>query len=273
LSAAHRVHRPWSNDRPGPYGDAASQRHDHVDMPVTRGLHVARACPTDAARVSAIRRRRVSSRAQARHEAGMPTSSGRKKSRSPRGASGTRRSRPPPVALWRAVVRFVWELLPPILLLCVVLAAFLADPAALARVIWTCLSGAFGRSVQLGAAVLSVAAVGMVAWAFWPEPSAPPPRRRAGAGTGRRRTAAPSMTPDSALADPAQSRRRSTGSRTAKSACGGPAATPVAQSAVAEPLPPKSGTSTDARTAGKRRRSSPGRRASDIAPQAERRPT
>jgi hypothetical protein len=186
----------------------------------------------------------------------MPTSSGRKRSRSPRGASRTHRSRRPPVALWRQVVRLVWELLPFILLLCVVLALFLADPAALARLMWACLAGAFGRPVQFGAAILTVAAVGLIVWAFWPEPSVPTQRRRAATGSGRRRKAAPSTVSDPAPAELAQSRRRSTGSRTAKSPCEGPAATPAAQSAVAEPLPPQSGTATDARAAGKRRRSS-----------------
>jgi hypothetical protein len=205
----------------------------------------------------AIWRRRVSSRAQAGHEAGMPTSSARKRLRSPRRAAGTRRSRRPPVAVWRRVVRFVWELLPFILLLWVVVAAFLTDPAALASVIWACLAGAFGSPVQLGAAILLVAAVGLVVWAFWPEPSAPPQQRRAAAGAGRRRTAAPSTASESAPADLSQNRRRSTGSQRAKAACKGPAATaPVAQSAVSEPLPPQSGTATDARAAGKRRRSS-----------------
>ncbi len=185
----------------------------------------------------------------------MPTSSG-KRSHAPRGNSGTRRSRRPPVALWRQVVRFVWELLPFILVLCVVLVAFLANPAALAAAIWACLAGAFGRPVQLGAAILLVASVGLVIWAFWPEPSARPQRRRAAAGAGRRRTASPPTASDSAPADLAQNRRRSSGSRTAKSARDGSTTTaPVAQSAVAEPLPPQSETATDARAAGKRRRS------------------
>jgi hypothetical protein len=63
----------------------------------------------------------------------------------------------------------MWEWLPFILLLCVVLLAFLADPTALAGVIWAWLAGAFGQPVQLGAAILLVAAGGLVLWAFWPE--------------------------------------------------------------------------------------------------------
>jgi hypothetical protein len=189
----------------------------------------------------------------------MPTSSGRKRLRSPRGASGTRRPKRPPLAFWRQVARFVWELLPFILLLCVVLVAFLANPAALAGMIWACLAGALGRPVQLGAAILLFAAVGMVVWAFWPEPVAPPQRRRGAARAGRQRRATPSAASASALADLKQSHRRSTRSRTAKSACEEPAATSEAQSAVAEPLPPQSGTATDERAAGKRRRNSAAR--------------
>jgi hypothetical protein len=252
----YRISRLQQRWRPQTRSCRNDGRMHHVSPP--QGCIVARAClAAAAARIQAIWRRQVSSRAEARHEADMPTSSGRKRSRSPRGASGTRRSRRPPVALWRPVMRFVWELLPFILLLCMMLAVLLVDPAAVASVIWACLAGAFGRPVQLGAAILLVTAVGLVVWAFWPERPAPPQRRRAAAGAGRRRKAAPSSTAsDSAAADLAQSRRRSSGSRTAKSGCEEPTAAPAAQSAIAEPLPPQSGTAAGARAAGKRRRNS-----------------
>ncbi|HTW71857.1 MAG TPA: hypothetical protein VME47_18375 [Acetobacteraceae bacterium] len=129
----------------------------------------------------------------------MPTSSGRRKSGSRRAASGTRkRKRAAAARAWRGL-NLAWDLLPFLLLLVFVLAVFVLDPAAVARLAWSSATGAFGPFVQVAVSTLLLAGAGAVAWAFWPEASPAQRRRKQGPATRGR---SPRSKPDTAGAEP-----------------------------------------------------------------------
>jgi hypothetical protein len=124
--------------------------------------------------------------ASSRQNSVMPKSSQRKTSRSRRApprrgkAKGTRSFN------WTRIPLVLWKLLPVLALGCFALVAFVLDPAAVIRLAWACVSGAFGGYVQLAVAVVLLAATAATVWAFWPDP-APPPRRSASRATAQRK--------------------------------------------------------------------------------------
>lgn len=84
----------------------------------------------------------------------------------------------------------VWKLLPLIALMLFALVAFVLDPAAVIRLVWACVSGVFGSSVQLTAAAVLLSATAVTIWAFWPEPLPPPRNATRGSASRRPRTKA-----------------------------------------------------------------------------------
>jgi hypothetical protein len=109
----------------------------------------------------------------------MSASSAPGKSSRRRTASAAR-GRPRPRARssgrWRRLLRVLWDLLPFLLLLLVFAMALTFDPEAVMRLIWACVSGTFGKPVQITGAVTLFSIVAVAVWAFWPVPASVPDR-------------------------------------------------------------------------------------------------
>ena len=129
---------------------------------------------------------RLPSPPQAGLHGAMPKSPGRKRPGARRAPARSRKSKRAQPARWRSGLRLAWELLPLFLLLFVALAAFVLDPAAVARLAWASVSGSFGAGVQVAGSVAILAGATAVIWAFWPDP-ADPRRRPAKPATASRR--------------------------------------------------------------------------------------
>lgn len=175
----------------------------------------------------------------------MPKSPGRKNPRARRAPARARKSKRARPARWRSGLRLAWELLPLFALAFVALAAFMLDPAALARLAWACVSGTFGLGVQVTASVTLIAGAAAVIWAFWPE-AAEPERRRASARTAAPRR--PRQTAGRTRSAPARASRSEPASPAPEAAAPEPATAAVGSSATpsgesesptAGPTPPR----------------------------------
>jgi hypothetical protein len=122
----------------------------------------------------------------------MPTSSGRRKSGRRRAASGTRKRKRATAVRVLHGLGLVWDLLPFLLLVAFALTVFVLDPAAVARLAWSSATGAFGPFVQVAVSAVLLGGGGLMAWAFWPEATEAPARRKSGGATkGRTSRAKP----------------------------------------------------------------------------------
>lgn len=90
-----------------------------------------------------------------------PVSAARSPTRS-RGKSSVR---------WQRLPLLLWRLLPLVLVLLAFMAAFTFDPEAVLRLVWACVSGAFGKSMQIAGLVILLCLVTATVWAFRPLPS------------------------------------------------------------------------------------------------------
>lgn len=72
----------------------------------------------------------------------------------------------------------LWELLPLLLVLLVALAAFTFEPEAVVRLVWACVNGSFGEKVQIVGTAVVLGVIAATVWAFRPEPSATPARKK-----------------------------------------------------------------------------------------------
>jgi hypothetical protein len=116
----------------------------------------------------------------------MPTSSGRRKTVRRRAASGTRKRKRAVATRVLHGLGLVWDLLPFLLLVAFALTVFVLDPAAVAHLAWSSAAGAFGPFVQVAVSTVLLVAAGLMAWAFWPEATEVPARRKSeGATRGR----------------------------------------------------------------------------------------
>jgi hypothetical protein len=67
-----------------------------------------------------------------------------------------------------------WRLVPLVLVVLVFIAGFILDPEAVMRLVWACVSGAFGRRVQIAGGAILLGVVAVTVWAFRPlAPSGP----------------------------------------------------------------------------------------------------
>lgn len=159
---------------------------------------------------------------EAGHDGAMPGSSRRKQTKPPRGAatSPSRRQRAPSAsrrrrswsgfwrrsAFWRRTLRLGWDLLPALGVLAVFLAGFVLDPAAVARLAWDCVTGAFGLFVRLAVSVVLLSCLGLTIWAFWPDAGQTAPKRRP-ARSGARRPAPAGQDPGGTSPETAKRRK------------------------------------------------------------------
>lgn len=70
------------------------------------------------------------------------------------------------------------QLLLPVLVLLTFVAALICDPAAVMRLVWACLSGAFGEPVQIVGSAILVSVVVVMVWSFRSPPTSVPARRK-----------------------------------------------------------------------------------------------
>jgi len=102
----------------------------------------------------------------------MPAASAPGKSKRRTKSSGRARARSSArrTGWWWRFPLLLWQLLPLVLTLLVFVAAFTLDPDAVVRLVWACVSGTFGKPVQIAGAGILLGVVGATAWAFRPLP-------------------------------------------------------------------------------------------------------
>lgn len=113
---------------------------------------------------------------------------GKSRRRTASAARARPRSRARPSGRWRRALRVLWDLLPFLLVLLVFAMALTFDPEAIMRLVWACVSGTFGKPVQIAGAVILFSIVAVAVWAFRPLPASVPDRGKNVRRPARHRT-------------------------------------------------------------------------------------